>query len=823
MNTGRWRIHPTPLIYSAVPNWHRVGCGTTMLKNYLRVALRHLWRNRAFSTINIVGLAVGLAAFFLIFLWVTFETSYDDFHSKGDRIYRITSTVRTPSSLDSLGYTITPIAPNVKKEYAEVEEAVRLGPDWMLVRRGDKHFTERGAVMADSGFFKMFDFPLVKGDRLTALTPPGSVVLSETTARKYFGSEDPMGKQLLVGGSGAPMSVMGVMKDLPGNSQIRADLLISISSWKAVYNRPIQDSEWTNHGFFTYLLFRPHTDAAAFERKLADFMERHHGEEARKLQMFETLRLERLRDVYLRSKLDGFVTGSIRNVYIFSTIGTFILLIACINFVNLTTARSTERAKEVGVRKVIGAERGQLARQFIGESVLICLFAFGVAVTLAGMLIPAFNTLAGKVISSGVFSKPGDVLILLGTSLVIGVLAGFYPSLVLSGFRPVSVLKGRFATGSKGLLLRRGLVVFQFVISTVLIVGTIVVYRQVKYMETRDLGFEKDQQMIVDTGFDPNRKAFTHSLVGIPGVLSTSSSSGAPGNGYTSAYTTIQDQKGEMVHMNIDTYWVDFNYVGQFGLKVLAGRNFATSYPTDTGKAMLINESAMRMLGYKNPQDAVGRNFNQWGRDGKIIGVLKDFNYKSLKESISPMVMRVEPDGWGTVSIKVNAAAVPRTLAAVEKNWNKFIPTRPFEYSFLDADFNEKYSAEAGFGRLFLYFAALAIFISCLGVLGLAAYSTIQRRKEIGVRKVLGASVGSVVGLLSKDFLRLVSLALLIASPIGWWVMDRWLHDFAYRAPISWWVFAATAGVSLLVVFVTIGVQAVRAARENPVRALRSE
>jgi putative ABC transport system permease protein len=794
-----------------------------MIKNYLRVALRHLWRNRAFSLINILGLAVGLTAFFLISLWVSFETSYDNFHSKADRIYRIVSTTRTPTSLDSGGMTFTPIAPNLKKEYPEVEEAVRMSPDWMLVRRGNQHFMEHGTVMADSGLFRVFDFVLIAGDRGTALTAPGSVVLSQSTARKYFGNEDPMGKQLLVSGNGVPMKVTAVMQDIPENSQIRADLFVSLSSYRSIYDRPIQDSEWTNHAYYTYLLFRPHTDVAAFERKLPDFIERHHGEQSRQLQMYETLRLERLRDVYLRSKVDGFVTGSLRNVWIFSTIGVFILLIACINFVNLTTARSTERAKEVGVRKVIGAGRFQLARQFIGESVLICGLAFAMALLLAGAVMPVFNILSGKTVSAGVFSHPLGVAYLFGLSLLIGIIAGFYPSMVLSGFRPVTVLKGRFATGARGLLLRRALVVFQFVISTVLIVGTIVVYHQVHYMQTRDLGFAKDQELIIDTNFDPNKGAFKASLAGIPGVLSTCFGSGAPGNGYTSAYTTLEDRQGKMQQVNIDTYFVDFDYIRQYGLQVLSGRPFSPGFSRDTGRAMVINESAMRMLGYRNPQEVVGRNFDQWGRQGKIIGVIKNFNYKSLRESIAPMVMRVEPWAWLTVSVKLSATDLPATIASIGRNWNRLIPTRPFEYSFLDEDFNKKYSAEAGFGRLFFYFAALAIFISCLGVLGLASYSTIQRRKEIGVRKVLGASAASIVEMLSKDFLRLVGLALLIASPVGWWVMDRWLSEFAYRAPIAWWVFGATAGVSLVVVFVTIGVQAVRAALENPTKALRSE
>lgn len=794
-----------------------------MLKNYLTVALRHLWRSRAFSAINILGLAIGLTAFFLIFSWVRFETSYDNFHSKADRIYRVTSTVRTPTSVDSGGTTITPIAPNVKKDYPEVEEAVRLMNDGLLMRRGDVTFQEHRSVMADSGLFKVFDFPLVAGDRNTALTAPGSIVLSQTTARKFFGSEDPMGKQVLITAKATPLKVTGVMKDIPENSQIQADLFISLSSYRMMYNRPLQDSEWTNHTCYTYLLFRPGTDVAAFGRKLPDFMERHHGEEARKLQMFETLGLERLRDVYLRSKLDGYVTGSIRNVYIFSTIGLFILLIACINFINLTTARSTERAKEVGVRKVIGAARTQLARQFIGESMLICLLAFVVSLSLVAVLIPTFNTIAGKVVCAGLFAQPLQIVELLLVSLAIGVAAGFYPSLVLSGFRPVSVLKGRFATGTKGLLLRRGLVVFQFVISTVLIVGTIIVYNQVHYMQTRDLGFAKDQEVTIFTNFDPNRDAFKASLRDIPGVVASSFSSGAPNDGYTSAYSTLENAKGEMQQMNIDTYFVDFNYIQQFGFRVVAGRAFSPAFVSDTGTAMVMNESAVRMLGYRSPQEAVGRNFDQWGRKGKIIGVIRDFNYKSLHEGISPVVMRIERWAWGTVSIKVSASGLQATLAEIERQWKRSIPYRPFEYSFLDDDFNKKYAADASFGRLFFYFAALAIFISCLGVLGLASYSTIQRRKEIGVRKVLGASIGSVVRLLSKDFIRLVGLALLIAFPVGWWVMERWLHDFAYRAPIPWWVFAGTAGMSLLVVFATISVQAVRAATENPVRSLRTE
>jgi len=794
-----------------------------MIKNYLLVAVRNLLRNRGFSIINILGLAVGLTAFFLIFLWVSFETSYDSFHSKADRIYRVVSTTKTPSETSSTGQTLTPIAPNLRKEYPEVAEAVRLYRDEFLVRRGDARFQEHRMVMADSGLFRIFDFPLVAGDRNTALTAPASVVLSETTARKYFGAENPMGKQVLLTGGAVPATVTGIMKDIPENSQIEADLFISMSSWQTLFGRPIQDSEWTNHNYYTYLLFRPHTNVAAFEQRLPAFMERHHGAEARKLQMFDILSLERLRDVYLRSKLDGFVSGSITNVYIFSTVGVFILLIACINFVNLTTARSTERAKEVGVRKVIGAARGQLAGQFIGESVLICLLAFVTTLGLVPALIPVFNMLAGKTISTGIFSHPMDVVGLLVLAVGIGVVAGFYPSLVLSGFQPVTVLKGRFVTGSRGLLLRRGLVVFQFVISSVLIVATIVVYTQVDFMRNRDLGFNKDQEIIINTNFDKNKDAFKASLSTIPGVLSTCIASGAPGNGFSSAYSSVENREGKLQQANIDTYFVDFDFMRQYGMTLLAGRGFERDHPTDSTQALVINESALKLLGYGSPVQAIGKNWEQWNRKGKIIGVIRDFNYQSLRESIAPMVMRIEPWAWGTISIKVSAASVGTTLKAIESQWNRVIPNRPFEFSFLDDLFARKYTAEVGFGKLFFNFAVLAIFISCLGVLGLAAYSTIQRRKEIGVRKVLGASVGSIVELLSRDFLRLVGLALVIASPIGWWVMSRWLHDFAYRAPIGWWVFAVTGALSLFIVFVTISFQAVRAATANPVRALRSE
>jgi putative ABC transport system permease protein len=794
-----------------------------MIKNYFKVAIRNLLHNRVFSFINILGLAVGMTACFLIFQYVRFESGYDSFHSKADRIYRVVGDVKTPTETISTGLTITPLAPNLKKDFPEVEDAVRLWRDGILVHKGDVKFQEKRTVFADSSFFNIFDFPLLTGDKHTALTEPMSIVLSETAAKKYFGNANPLGQQIQITGAALNATITGIMKDIPQNSQIQADMLISMSSWKPVYGRPLQDSEWTNHNYYTYILLQPHTDAQAFEKKLPDFMKRHHGADADKLQMWETLSLEPLRDVYLKSTRDGFVQGNIHNVYIFSIVALFILIIACINFINLTTARSTVRAKEVGVRKVIGAARSQLAGQFIGESVIICWMAFILTLILGSVTLPLFNQLAGKMISPGIFNRGADILGLFLLSTLIGITAGIYPSLVLSAFRPVSVLKGRFATSTQGLLLRKGLVVFQFTISIILIVGTIIVNSQLQYMRNKDLGFSKDQEMVIFTNYDKNKDTFKQSLSSIPGVLSTTYSSNVPGGGYVSSYSEVENKTGEMQKCTLDNYFVDFDFIRQFDLKIIAGRAFLKGYSTDSTQAMIINESAVAMLGYTSPQQALGRKFDQNGRQGTIIGVVKNFNYMSLRDNIRPFNLRIEPYGFGTISIKVATANLPATIKAIESSWNHTIPNRPFEYTFLNEDFNHQYDTDARFGNLFLNFSILAIIISCLGVLGLASYSTFQRTKEIGVRKVLGASVSNIVRLLSIDFIRLVLLAFLIASPIGWYVMHNWLHGFAYSIPITWRVFALAGGLSLLIVFLTISYQAIRAAVANPVKSLRTE
>jgi putative ABC transport system permease protein len=793
-----------------------------MLRNYLKTAWRNLWKHKAFTFINIMGLSVGMTACFLIFLYVNFETSYDNFNTKADRIYRLVTDIKTPSDMLHWSSTSAPMSINIRKDFPEVESSVRISGQSFLVRKGNLKFQEKNTIMADSTLFNIFDFPLIYGNKNTALKEPMSIVLSQTAAKKYFGDANPVGQTVLLTGAGINSVITGVMKDIPENSQIKADMIVSMSSQQQVYGNS-SDSAWAAFNLASYLLLKPGTNPQNLAAKFPAFLDKYTGKQLKEAQMSFTLFLEPLRDVYLRSTRDGNASGNINNVYIFSIIAIFILLIACINFINLTTARAAERAKEVGIRKVSGAEKYQLMRQFIGESVMVCLIAFVITVILSIILIPLFNQLAGKTVSNGFFEHSFNILLVLFTSICIGFVAGIYPALVLSSYKPIIVLKGRFTTGSRGILLRKGLVIAQFTISIALIIATIVVYNQLKYMRNQDLGFDKDQMMIIDTNGDKNKDAFKESLSSVPGVLATAFSSSVPGNGNSTAYSKVQNKAGDMQTASLDIYFVDFDYINQYKMKIVAGRGFSKQFGTDTTQAMVINESTARLLGYTSPQQAIGRNFDQWGRQGKIIGVVKDFHYLSLQQAIPPLTMRIEPGGYQMLSIKVSSRNLPSTIKAIETKWNQIIPDRPFDYSFLDESFDKQYRDEDRFGNLFLNFAVLAIFISCLGLLGLASYSTIQRTKEIGVRKVMGASVANIVNLLSKDFLKLVLIAFVIAAPIAAFGMYKWLQDFAYRMNLSAWTFVLAGLVAVIIAFITVSFHAIKAAITNPVKSLRTE
>jgi putative ABC transport system permease protein len=793
-----------------------------MIKNYLKIAFRNLWRHKIFSFINIMGLAVGMTACFLIFLYVRFELSYDSFNSKADRIYRVVADIKTPTEVINAGGPSWAVPPNAKDEFPEVESFVRIASDQVLIRKGNIKFQEENAVWADSALFHVFDFKLIEGNPATALKDQLSVVLSETTAKKYFGKQNPLGQTLLLTGDALPAKVTGVMKDIPENSQIKADMFLSMTTITQRF-APRIDSQWGNYGASAYLLLRPHTDAKKLEAKFPAFLEKRNGTEMKKSQMYPTLFLEPLRWVYLNSTRDGSKTGNINNVYIFSIVAIFILLIACINFINLTTARAAERAKEVGIRKVVGALKRQLTKQFIGESVILSLIAFSLTILFAWLLLPLFNQLAGKTISHSIFENIRYLLILFGTAIGIGLLAGLYPALILSSFKPVVVLKGKFATGTRGILLRKVLVISQFTISIGLIIATIIVYNQMNYMRNQDLGFNKDQVIVMDTYGDSSKDAFKQALTSIPTVRSVATSSSVPGGGNPGAYSEIENVKGDLQIANLDLYFVDFDYINQFKIKMVAGRGFSKDFATDTTQAMVLNEAAIKMFGYTSPEQAIGRRFKQWGREGKIIGVMKDFHFHSLQQPIKPLSMRIEPGGCNLVSAKVSVTNLPGTISAIENKWKQIIPNRPFSYFFLDEFFDKQYRSEDRFGKLFLNFAVLAIFISCLGLLGLASYSTIQRTKEIGVRKVLGASVGNIVNLLSKDFLKLVAISSLIAFPLAWFAMNKWLQSFAYRTAVAWWVFLLAAMLATFIALFTISFQAIRAAITNPVKSLRTE
>jgi putative ABC transport system permease protein len=799
-----------------------------MFRNYLKTAFRNLWRHRVFSTINLLGLAVGMASYLLISRYVAFERSYDAFNTKADRIYRIDCDTKTETEVLPTGLTAGPTGPAIKANFPEVEQQVRINFRSFLVQNGERRFQETNVIAADSTLFDIFTFPFIKGDPATALKYPFDCVLSESGAKKYFGSEDPVGRSLRFDGK-YTVRVTGVINDIPADAQFHSNIFLSMSTLGRF--DPQFDESWGYFGWFTYLLLRPGADPARLQAELKPFVNKQTEDITKSIGMSYTLWLQPLRDVHLGPALHyygvGEPTASKSNVTIFSIVAIFILVIACINFVNLTTARAAERAREVGIRKAIGAVRGQLTLQFLGESILLCLFAFVLALGLCNVLQPVFTGLLDKNIPLNA-DHDEYILELFGISVGIGVLAGVYPALVLSAFDPIAVLKGRFAASGKGLLMRRALVVFQFTISTVLIIGIIVVYSQLRYMQSQDLGFRKDQTVAIsfygDSVVQANQELIRRELAALPGVKGVTFSSNEPGTDPDNWYLQVANPSGKMQGINLNFYVVDFDYFARYGIQLAAGRTFSRDYSTDSTKAIVINEAAARSLGYADPSKALGKKYTIWGVDGAIVGVAKDFHYRGLQEAIQPIGFRVmNPGFYNIISVGITGDHIAATLAALEQRWKELAPQRPFQYSFVDQDFEKLYSSEDRFQRVFLYFGLLAIFISCLGLLGLAAYSTIQRTKEIGIRKVLGANVATIVRLLSREFLRLVIIALLIASPIAWFAMHSWLEGFAYRTIIAWWVFPLAASAAILITFLTVGFHSIKAAVANPVKSLRSE
>ena len=806
-----------------------------MFKNYFIVALRNLQRHKGYSLINILGLAIGLACCITIFLFVRDELRYDTFHANADRIYRIQNTSFSDGHQRAMASTPPAFGPTMKTVFPEVQHQVRLFDlRQQLVTYEDKKYFEKGFLLADSTIFDVFSLPLALGNPREALNGPNNLVISEAIARKYFGKENPLNKELTLGGSNK-MRVTGVLKDLPSYSHLKINALGSLGFLK-VWGVPASRLEsWGWQMTYTYVLLPKGYQAAQLEAKLPAFLKQY-AEPELDGGRYEA-RLQPLRDVHLRSvglEFDIAQTGDIRYVYAFSAIALFALLIACFNFMNLSTARSAQRAKEVGLRKVIGADRAQLVGQFLGESVILALIALVASLVLVALALPAFNAWSGKNLSLGVALQPLGIAALLGVAVVVGLLAGSYPAFFLSAFRPVRVMKGDLGLGGKGSYsLRQVLVVMQFVVSTALIIATGIVFNQLRYIQQKNLGFAKEQLVFLPmrtNEMQQNYKAVRQELLRNPNVTAATAGYGVPGGAHAGDGINLP---GRADQYSINMYLVEHNYIPTMGMEMVAGRNFSESFGTDEEEAFILNETAVKDLGWGKPADALGREiyWDKWVgkteadtiKRGRVIGVVKDFHFKSFHQKIEPLVLHIFPAAFNEFVVRIRPENTAATLGFLEQKWAKLAPNWPFDYKFLDDEFAKLYEAEVTFGRLFGVFTGLSIFVACLGLFGLASFTAQQRTKEIGVRKVLGASVGSIVALLSRDFLKLVGVAFLLAAPLAWYFMGQWLQNFVYRVDMSWWVFAAAGLLALGIALFTISFQSIRAALTNPVKSLRSE
>ncbi|MEO7990281.1 MAG: ABC transporter permease [Chryseolinea sp.] len=805
-----------------------------MYKNYLKIAWRNLIKKKAYSAINISGLGLGIACCLLIFMFVQDELSYDNYHVKGDRIYRVIHGWEESDSVKASteSYWVwgnAPIGPALKNEFPEIDKVVQFsGRADILLSVGDKLYQEDGVFFMDSTVFDVFSWKLLEGDPKTALAAPYSIVLTETTARKYFGNESALGKSLKgseAAGRSAPgdYTVTGVMPDVPSNSHFRFNVLLSMSTFRK--SRPGIFEEWGYVDTYTYFLVNEQFDEAKFNAKIPAFASRHReGPDSKYI-----IVIEPLKDVYLRTdaQRQPGETGSLANIYVFSVIGLFILVIAMINFMNLSTARSMERGKEVGIRKSIGAARGSLITQFLGESFVIVFLSMLVAFGIVFLALPSLSDFTDKEFTIENFINWQTIPVMVGIMLLIGLVAGSYPALVLSGFSPVKVLKGIATSDKGGISLRRILVVFQFSLSVALIAGTTVVYTQMNHLLDKDLGFDSERMLVLDYNYDEAVNAKSEALKiemeANPDIVSTAFSRSVPGSYFPNAGTEIQTADGEMKMMGQPVFQVGIDFITHFDLELVAGRSYSRDHPSDSTKALVLNEAAAKQYGYKNPADIIGKKFSQWGREGEVIGVVKDFNYTSLHRTIEPLTLPFEAYASRYMTLKVKSKNITETIQEVKEVWGRLVPHRPFLYSFVDDDFNRQYKSDFIFRKLFTTFSCLAIFIACLGLLGLATYTAELRTKEIGIRKVLGADMSNIVMLLSSDFVKLVIISIFIATPTSWYAMNKWLEGFAYRMEIQPWIFVFAGVIALLIAMLTISYQSIKSALINPVSSLKSE
>jgi putative ABC transport system permease protein len=811
-----------------------------MLLNYFKIAWRNLMKYKFISFINLFGLTVGLTCCLLITTYIINELSYDKYNKNAQNIYRITRTFNNSEGIVSL--RLSTIAPAfgyyLPTDFPEIKKMTRLLNNGTTpMKYKDKLIGEPNVYFADENLFDVFTLDVSEGNPKTALRDPFTVVLSEETAKKYFGNEDPLGK-LLRANNQFNLKVTGLYKGFPANSHMHPGMLISYNTLNdtSVYGEKNLRASWGNNSFFTYVLLPDHYNINSMISRFPAFVDRrmNHSDYGGQLpSKFTYLGLQKLTDIHLYSHTDyeAEPNGDMTRVYIFSIIAAFILLIACINYMNLSTARSALRAKEIGIRKVIGARKKEIIAQFLSESVFIAWAAIAIAFVLLYLTLPWLSSISGHALSIQILMKWQVLIPILLTPFVVGILSGLYPALFMSSFQPVKTLKGLLKAGRGNISFRKVLVVTQFAISIVLIITTIIVFQQLRYMQETSLGYDKEHLITIpyNNSLNTSYEVFRNELLRIPDIRQVARSSRIP-TGRLLDNMGASSEAGDSlrpVTADIKFLATDYDFIPTYGIHVAAGRNFSRSYSSDTSN-FILNEAAVKAIGWKSNTEALGKNFKYGDYKGKVIGVIADFHFESLRQQIVPIILVNPPTSPGdsyfnSLSIKVSGENIPKTLGAVEIIWRKYLPEIPYQYTFLDDSFTKLYMSEQQQGTIFTIFACIAIFIACLGLFGLSAFTITQRVKEIGVRRVLGARIESIVKLLSVDFIRLVFIASIIAFPVAWYAMTHWLQDFAYRITIHWWVFVLSAILAMIVALVTVSFNSVRAAIANPVDSLRSE
>ncbi len=813
-----------------------------MFLNYLKIAFRNLRKSKGFTVLNVIGLAAGLGVCLLIVLYVTDELSYDRYNVNADRIYRVDEDLYFNNTRYNAVTTSKFFGPALVASYPKIQQMVRFrNPGDLLVRKGNDHVLEHHFTFADSTIFKVFTLSMIAGDPNTALNYPHSMVIDESAARRYFNSTDVIGRTLEVGGNNTLLKITGVIRDMPEQSQFHFSFIRPIRE-SYTFNDP-SDNDWISNAYYTYILAQPGTTRAEVQEAVdavvnlnispaLQGMFHTSGADLEKAGNHFRCRIFPLTDVHLYSNKSGELeaNSNIQFVYIFSVIAVLILLIACVNFMNLSTARSANRAKEVGIRKVAGSTKGHLIIQFLTESILLSFFALVLALCIAVLLLPMFNQLAGKSLHPDALFSGRSLPILILLVLLVGCLAGSYPAFYLSSFQPIHVLKGKMAAGFKSSWLRSSLVVFQFIISIGLIVSTLVIYRQLHFIRNKEVGFNRDQVLVIHDTWPLGRDGTANlrkNLLTLAAVTEATVTPDIP---------TVDGQYWQLgwfrdasldarKAMIMTTLRVDDHYIPTLGMQMIKGRNFdLAQFPTDS-TAILLNEAAVAMLGVKDPLNLILYNHDDQFKllTFHVVGVVKDFNYNSMHDKIHPLLMEVNRSNWSSMAVRFRTNDAVRLVRQVESKFHAAKPGLPFSYTFMDNDFDKLYHAEQQTGQIFITFAVFAILIACLGLFGLVTYAAEQRTKEIGIRKVLGASVRGIVGLLSRDFTMLVGIAALIAFPVAWWAMYKWLDTFAYRTEISWWIFLVAGAVALAIALLTVSYQSLKAALMNPVKSLRSE